>query len=106
MTKVQKKNSYKYKIKEKFDLLPYGEHMMAKRMLPKVLKINIRTLEKYMYTKINDSYEMPAGHLAVLASFFNCAMEDMFYSLPKQYTLMLLGPSNKNELAKNLNLTK
>lgn len=106
MTKIKKKFLYKYKLREKIFSLPFDDHKLIMVMLPKILGINKRTFEKYIYTKVSEKYEMPAGHLAVISSYLNCTMEDMFNSLPTQYSLMSFGMGNKYELAKNLNLKK
>jgi hypothetical protein len=96
--------TYKYRIKEKIERLSYPDYLLAKRILPKKLGINARTFEKYMYTKISDTYEMPAGHLALLARFLNCTMEELLNYKPILITLKGISSEEKNDLAKSLGL--
>lgn len=106
MTNIQTIPSYKYKIKKKIDMMPFAEYRLAKRMLPRMLGINKRTFEKYMYTKVSDPYEMPAGHIALLAKFFKCPIEDMFSQMPKPNSLASLIQQDRKEIALQLNLKK
>lgn len=106
MTKVQINNLYKYKIKEKIDFLPNKDFVLAKIMLPKILGINKRTFEKYMYTKTTDSYEVPADRLAIISNFFNCTMEEMFTYFPKPISNKEISKIYKIDLASQLGLTK
>ena len=99
VTNIRKYFTYKYKIKEKIEKLSYGDYLIAKRTLPKMLGINARTFEKYMYTKLIDKYEMPVGQLAILSKFLNCQMEDLLNYEPKQITLRGISKNEKNELA-------
>ena len=98
--------TYKYKIKEKIEKLSYSDYLIAKRILPKMLGINVRTFEKYMYTKLVEKYEMPVGHLAVLAKFLNCQMEDLLNYEPQRLTIKGISKEAKNELAESLGLQK
>ena len=106
MTKVQKNILFKYKIKEYFDSLPHGDYLLGKKNLPKALGINKRTFEKYIYTKINEKYSMPADHLRIVANFFQCTMEELFNAAPELHKAQSIWHYNKYELAKKLNLTK
>jgi hypothetical protein len=105
-TKLRKDFTYKYRIKENMDLLPYRDYVLAKRHLPEKLGINPRTFEKYMYTKLTDPYEMPVGHLALLAGFFRCTMEDMLNFQPEIITPQSLASQQKRDLAEYLGLRK
>lgn len=106
MAKINKNHLYKYKIKQKVDFLPYHESLKARRMLPRMLDINKRTFEKYMYTAIDDRYEMPAGHLAMLAQYFGCSMEELFTKPPQLITFKPMVCNDKNKLATELGLKK
>ncbi|MEI6765626.1 MAG: hypothetical protein WCM76_08290 [Bacteroidota bacterium] len=106
MTKIRNKSVLKYKIKEKIDFFPHGEYVLAKRILPKLLGINPRTFEKYIYTKATEHYEMPAGHLAVLANFFNCLMEEMYNYPPKTRGIRDVSKMHTQDLASELGLIK
>jgi len=101
---INKNTSYKYKLREIIFSLPYEDHKMAMSALPKILGINKRTFERYIYAKATERYEMPAGHLAILARYFKCSMEDMFSQQPGLNTS--LWDFGKKELAQQLNLKK
>jgi len=105
-TNIQDYSEYKYRIKEYLEKLSYPDYILAKKHLPGSLGVNPRTFERYIYVKHASNYEMPANHLAALAKFFNCTMEDLLNYEPKQITLRGLSRNVKNELAKNLGLTK
>ena len=98
------KNVYKYKVKEFLDKLPYPDYISTKNSLPGFLNINKRTFEKYMYTLLIESYEMPAKQLALLAYFFHCKMEDLLNYKPEQFIHRKM--SKDEELAARLGLTK
>ena len=97
---------YKYKIKEKLDLLSYQEYRSVLHVIPKALKIHQRTFLRYIYTRINDNYSMPADHLARLARFFNCKIEDLLNFEPQPMTLKEMKKQTKIEVAKRFNLVK
>jgi DNA-binding Xre family transcriptional regulator len=105
-TNINNYFTYKYKIKEKIEKLSYSDYLIAKRTLPKMLGINTRTFEKYMYTKLSEKYEMPVGQIAILAKFLNCTMEDLLNYAPKQITIKGISKEEKNDLAKSLGLQK
>jgi hypothetical protein len=106
MTKIVENSIYRYKIKEKLEIFTYPDYVLAKRTLPKVLQINKRTFEKYMYTKVQENYDMPANHLAMLAKFFNCKMEDLINYVPQSYTIDGFVRQETTKLASQLGLTK
>lgn len=97
---------YKYKIKEKLDLLSYQEYKAVLHIMPKALMIHQRTFLRYIYTRINDNYSMPVDHVARLARFFNCKIEDMLNFEPQPLTLKVVKEKNKFEVAKRFNLVK
>ena len=100
------KKEYKYRIKEKLDLLSHNEYKSALVILPKALKIHQRTFFRYLYTKVHESYSMPADHLARLARFFNCKIEDLLNFEPQPMTLKEMKEQKKIEVAKRFNLVK
>jgi len=100
------KKEYKYRIKEKLDLLSHNEYKLALVVLPKALKIHQRTFFRYLYTKVNEDYSMPVDHLARLARFFNCRIEDMLNYEPKPLTMKDMEKQKKIDVAKRFNLVK
>lgn len=100
------KREYKYKIKEKLDLLSHTEYRSAIYVLPKALKIHQRTFFRYLYTKVNENYSMPVDHLARLARFFNCKIEDLLNFEPQPLTLKEMRQDKKMDVAKRFNLVK
>lgn len=100
------KKEYKYNIKEKLDMLSHTEYRSAIYVLPKALKIHQRTFFRYLYTKVNDNYSMPVDHLARLARFFNCKIEDLLNFEPLPLTLKEMRQEKKLEVAKRFNLVK
>jgi len=104
MTKSKRKTLYKYKIKEYLDKLPNPEYIQAKNTLPGFLHVNKRTFEKYMYTYLIESYEMPVKQFALLAYYFHCKMEDLLNYSPEE--LISRRMSKQEELAARLGLTK
>jgi hypothetical protein len=97
---------YKYKIKEKLDLLAYQEYKSVLRVMPKALEIHERTFLRYIYTRVNDKYSMPVDHLARLARFFNCRIEDMLNYEPKPLTIKDMAEQKKINVVKKFNLVK
>lgn len=106
MAKIQNNFIYKYKIKENLEKLSHAEYSEAKRTLPRVLRINKRTFEKYMYVLITEYYDIPAGHLAILSCYFRCSMEDMLNFSPSQLLFKEMKRNPQEELAARLGLTK
>lgn len=104
MAKIQHPRIYKYKIKEYLDRLNHAEHVRAKYILQDILKVDKRTFEKYMYTALSDSYEMPVRQLALIAYYFNCRMEDLLNYSPGQ--IISHHMSGDEELAARLGLTR
>ena len=97
---------YKYRIKEKMDLLTHQEYQAAIKSIPIALKISQRTFCRYMYTRVHEKYSMPVDHLARLAIFFNCRIEDMLNYEPPPLTLKAVSKIGKNDLAKKFKLVK
>ena len=96
----------KYRIKERLDLLTHAEFKSIINVIPKALNISQRTFYRYMYTRINDKYSMPVDHLARLARFFNCRIEDMLNYEPPPLTVKKIGKAGKTELAIKFKLVK
>jgi hypothetical protein len=97
---------YKYNLKEKLDLLSYQEYKLVLHVLPEALKIHKRTFLRYMYTRVNENYSMPVDHLARLARFFNCKIEDMLNFEPQPLTLKEMKHQEKSEVARRFKLVK
>ena len=97
---------HKYKIKERMDALPHHEHHAAMRLIPKALLISQRTFLRYMYTRIDDKYSMPVDHLARLAKYFNCRIEDMLNYDPPPLTGISIKKKDKIVLAKKSKIVK
>lgn len=97
---------FKYRIKERLDLLTHEDFKTAIRVLPKALNISQRTFYRYVYTRIHDKYSMPVDHLARLARFFNCRIEDMLNFDPPPLIVKEVKHKGKTELAKKFKLVK
>lgn len=97
---------YKYRIKEKLESLPYEQYRIAKRTLPKALGITKRTFERYLYTRLDDKYSIPSDHLASLAAYFKCTMEELLSYKPLQITKADLNKLNVSKIARKLGLVK
>lgn len=106
MTKIIKNIIYRYKIKEYLEAFTYPDYLLVKKTLPEVLNINKRTFEKYMYTKVEQNYDMPANHLAMLAKFFTCKMEGLINYVPQSFTIDEFSQQKTTKLASQLGLTK
>ena len=96
---------YKYRLKERMAMLSYDEYRLAMKAIPKALEISQRTFHRYIYTRLHEKYSMPGDHLARLASFFNCRMEDLLNFNPPPITMKGIYKS-KNELANKIGLVK
>lgn len=104
--KIQNYFVYKYKIKENLENLSFADYLSAKKTLPRLLNINKRTFEKYIYLRLIDSYDIPAKHIAMLAYYFRCKMEDMLNYSPSQIMFKEMRRNPHEELAARLGLTK
>jgi hypothetical protein len=102
---VRPQIGYKYRIKEKLELLTYEEYKLVMKAFPRALKISQRTFHRYMYTRIHEKYSMPVDHLAQLARFFNCRMEDLLNYDPPPLTSRKIC-TTKTDLILKLNLKK
>jgi len=106
MAKIQNNFVYKYKIKENLEKFSYVDYAEAKRTLPRLLTINKRTFEKYMYVRLDDTYDIPARNLALLAHYFRVKMEEMINYSPSQILDREIRRNPREELAAKLGLTK
>ena len=97
---------YKYKLKEKLEKMPYEEYKIVMKAFPKALKISQRTFHRYLYTRVHEKYSMPVDHLARLASFFNCKIEDLLNYKPSPLTGKHMNNRSKYDLANKLKLVK
>jgi|WetSurMetagenome_2_1015567.scaffolds.fasta_scaffold03202_2 hypothetical protein len=97
---------YKYKIKEKLDKLSHKEYKSAINIIPKALKVHQRTFFRYMYTTVNEEYSMPVDHLARLAKFFNCKIDELLNFEPKPLTFKEMKNQDKQDVAIRFNLVK
>jgi hypothetical protein len=104
--KIQNNFVYKYKIKKNLEKFSYVDYTEAKRALPRLLNINKRTFEKYLYVRLDDRYDIPAGHLAMLAYYFRCKMEEMINYSPARMLDKEMRRDPQAELAARLGLTK
>ena len=96
----------KYKIKERLELLTYEEYKTAIKTLPKALKVSSRTFFRYMYTRVSENYNMPVDHLARLAKFFNCQIEDMLNYEPPPLSSKRIIIRDKTDLLQKFKLVK
>ena len=96
----------KYRLKEKLNMLPHEEYKIVMITFPQALKISQRTFHRYIYTRIDEKYSMPVDHLARLARFFNCRIEDLLNYKPSPLTGKNSMNCSKNDLANKLKLVK
>jgi len=103
---VKPKIELKYRIKERMELLTHGEYLVVIKTLPAALNISSRTFFRYMYTRVNDNYSMPVDHLARLAKFFNCQIEDMLNYEPPPLSDKRIKITYKSDLLQKFKLVK
>ncbi|MCJ7449355.1 MAG: helix-turn-helix transcriptional regulator [Bacteroidales bacterium] len=103
---MRPKIELKYRTKEKMELLPHEEYKVATKTLPAALKISSRTFFRYMYTRIHENYSMPVDHLARLAKFFNCQIEDMLNYEPPPLSAKGIKVKDKTDLLQKFKLVK
>ena len=97
---------FKYKIKEKLEALTHTEYKIYLKTLPKALRISSRTFLRYLYTRIDDIYSMPADHLAQLARFFNCRIEDLLNYEPPPLSRKKLKVQKNADLIQKFKFVK
>ncbi len=96
----------KYGIKERLELLTHEEYKVAIKTLPVALNISPRTFFRYLYTRVNDNYSMPVDHLARLAKFFNCHLEDLLNYEPPPLSSKVIKVQQKADLLQKFKLVK
>lgn len=96
----------KYTILDRMQKLPHNEFVKAKKRLPKLVGKTPRTFERWLYATFDDTQEIPATSLRIIAVFLGCSMEELFNSPPP--TLNSGGVRRKKaaNLAVQLNLVK
>jgi len=97
---------FKYKIKEKLESLTHTEYKTYIKSLPKALRISSRTFLRYLYTRIDDLYSMPADHMAQLARFFNCKIEDLLNYEPPPLTGKKMKAQKNTDLIQKFKFVK
>lgn len=68
---------YKYNILSKLESLSVKKYKQAKELMPLALEISKRTFEAYLYAKIGDKQSITPDKLQVIASYFNCKVDDL-----------------------------
>ena len=97
---------YKYCLKERLDSLTHLEYKSIIRSAPKALNISQQTFYRYLNTQIDDSYSMPVDHLARLARFLGCKIEDLLNYDPPPLSMKDIKNRNNHELAMKFRLVK
>lgn len=103
---IEENIQYKYKIKQKLDELPHKDYESAKKALPKALKISLVTFHKYLNVRIFEGYSISADHLARLAKFFDCSMEDLLNYTTPDLKLRGMKKHGKIDLKRRFKLVK
>jgi hypothetical protein len=103
--KFDKSFELKYSIKDALESLSVKEYKVALKKIPECLGISQRTFERYLDVKATDTYSIPSDHLAALAIFFNCSMEELVNIDPRTIDIKS-SFKNKNSLAASYGLTK
>ena len=65
------KKGYKYRILEYLNKLPHQEYKLAKKVLPRALKVSHKTFNDWLYIKADHGRMIPAESLIQLADYFN-----------------------------------
>ena len=97
---------YKYSLKERLESLPHQEYKGVIKDIPKALQISRSTFKRYLETRIGDSYSIPGDHLARLAKYLNCQIEDLLNFDPLPLSKKSIGLRTEKELACKLSLVK
>jgi len=97
---------FKYRIRERLESLSYEEHQLAIKILPKALNISQRTFYRYVYTRLSERYSMPVDHLARLAKFFNCRIEDLLNYEPQPVKIDGIRKKDKSSLVNKFRFVK
>ncbi|MCX6262556.1 MAG: helix-turn-helix domain-containing protein [Bacteroidia bacterium] len=103
---VRPKIELKYKIKERLELLSHEEYKVAIKTLPVALKVSSRTFFRYMYTRVQEDYNMPVDHLARLAKFFSCKIEDLLNYEPTPLSFRGIKVKDSKDLLQKFKLVR
>ena len=99
-------NKRKYNILKYLKKLPYQEYTIAKRKLPVACKVSKRTFERWLYVTKEERLEISADKLAIVANFFDCAIEELLNNKIPKHNTHTLKRLHDQKLIKQLNLTK
>ena len=103
---MRPKIELKYKIKERLELLSHEEYKVAIKTLPVALKVSSRTFFRYMYTRVQEDYNMPVDHLARLAKFFSCKIEDLLNYEPTPLSFRGIKVKDSKDLLQKFKLVR
>ncbi len=103
MTSNTNPKTYKYKVDYYLRKLPKDQYDVARNTLAVRMKVHVRTIDKYRYTKINSHYSIPSEHLFILANFFGVSMVDMFEQAPEVVNREQLIEEHKEKTFKDYN---
>ncbi len=104
--KMVKDFSLKYKIQEKLESLSYKDYGIAIQELPKVLQISRRTFQRYLKTRVYESYSIRSDDLVKLSKFFNCKIEDLLNYDPPPLKLKGIRKHKNIDIKKRFQLVK
>jgi len=96
----------KFKVKALLNDLPAKDRDTAMKQLPEYLEVSRQTFSKILNVKVDDPYEPAAGTLIKLASFLNCAVEDLLEQKPESITIDQLRVLSASKTADDLALSK
>ena len=103
---MRKNFDLKYKIKQKLDELPHKDYESAVKALPQALKISSATFHKYMNVRIYEGYSISSDHLARLAKFFDCTMENLLNYTTPDLKLRGMKKQGKIDIQRKFQLVK
>lgn len=103
---IMKDFSLKYKIQEKLESLSYKDYGIAIQELPKVLQISRRTFQRYLKTRVYESYSIRSDDLVKLSKFFNCKIEDLLNYDPPPFKVKGIRQHRKIDVRKKFKLVK
>lgn len=81
-TNLRKKR--KYAIYDRLMHMNVQEYKVVLNKLPLILNVSRRTFERYIYATMDETTQISADRLAIVAKFLNCSMEDLInYEVPR-----------------------
>ena len=104
--KIMKDFSLKYKIQEKLEQLSFKDYRTAIQELPKALGITPRTFQRYLKTRIFESFSIRSDHLVKLSQFFNCNVEELLNYDPPPLRVKGIRKHGKIDVRKRFKLVK